>query len=180
MTLSLIKLINSAAFGLKNPVSSVSHAITMFGKKNLERWLMLLLYAQQGNENITEPLSPLFESASLRAQMMENIARMYSSTEKNNNLHEKAYFVGLVSMADTLFGVEMERILEEFHFDDEINSAILQESGVLGEMLCLIRAYERDDTEQVTKIISELKISPEKFSQAVKNSFSGVFWYSEL
>ena len=170
MTLSLLRLINSAAFGLRFPVSSILHAITMFGTKNLERWLMLLLYAQRGTNTIIEPLSPLFENASMRASMMENIARIYCG-EKDEILPEKAYFVGLVSRADALFGIRMEEVLEEFNFDKEINSAILEGEGTLGKMLCLISAYENDALEEVDSLIADLKISPEKFSKSIINSF---------
>lgn len=178
MALSLLKLINSAALGLRSPIMSISHAIAMFGTKNLERWLMLLLYAQQGTDTVVEPLSPLFDNASMRALIMENVAKEYlataSTADQNNTLPEKAYFVGLVSRTDALFGMHIAMILEEFNFDDEINTAILQGRGVLGTMLNLVCAYENDDGKQVKEFIESLKITPERFSHCVRNSFKKV------
>ena len=171
MTLGLLKLINSAAFGLRNTISSVLHAITLFGTKNLERWLILLLYADRGAGIVIEPLSPLFENANMRASVMENIANVC-----NESLSEKAYFVGLMSRTDALFGMPIATVLDEFNFDEEINSAVLHGEGLLGEMLRLVYAYENDNTEEVEKLIVKLNIAPEKFSQCVQNSYGKVLF----
>ena len=167
LSLNLLKLINSSAFGLRSSISSLSHAIAMYGIKNLERWLMLLLYAQRESGGM-KTASPIFEHVIMRASAMENIAKL---CRKSKSSTEKAFLVGLVSLMDTLFGVAVEEIMKEFNFDEEINGAVLRHEGTLGLILKTVSAYESDNPEVLKDSISELGITAEEFSMCIKNAF---------
>jgi len=168
LSLNLLKLINSSAFGLRNRISSLSHAISMYGTKNLEKWLMLLLYAQREGGDGMKTTSPIFEHVIMRAAAMENIAKL---CKKSRESSEKAYLAGLVSLMDTLFGISMEEVLKEFNLDKEINAAVLTNEGILGLILKTVCFYENDKQEEVKALISELGISSEEFSQCINHSF---------
>jgi hypothetical protein len=45
LTLNLMRLTNSAASGVRQKITSVRHAITVLGRRQLQRWLQLLVYA---------------------------------------------------------------------------------------------------------------------------------------
>jgi hypothetical protein len=45
LTLDLLRLTNSAASGLTTRITSLRHAIAVLGRRQLQRWLQLLIYA---------------------------------------------------------------------------------------------------------------------------------------
>ena len=72
----LMRLVNSVGMGVRNPIQSLSHALAILGRRQLQRWLQLLLFAQQGNGTFP---SPLLEMAAARGKLMELLAEQRSS-----------------------------------------------------------------------------------------------------
>ncbi|MCZ7654784.1 MAG: EAL domain-containing protein [Rhodocyclaceae bacterium] len=72
LTLNLMRLTNSAASGVRQKITSVRHAITVLGRRQLQRWLQLLVYADASPNG---PLaSPLMQLAATRGRFMELLA----------------------------------------------------------------------------------------------------------
>jgi c-di-GMP-related signal transduction protein len=53
LTINLMRLTNSAATGVRTKITSIRHALTVLGRRQLQRWLQLLLYAK----SFRQPLS---------------------------------------------------------------------------------------------------------------------------
>lgn len=47
LTVNLLRLTNSVASGVRTRITSLRHAITVLGRRQLQRWLQLLLFAGQ-------------------------------------------------------------------------------------------------------------------------------------
>ncbi|HAY29609.1 MAG TPA: diguanylate phosphodiesterase, partial [Candidatus Accumulibacter sp.] len=73
LTLNLLRVVNSVGHRgnrLSQPVTSLRHAINLFGRRHLQRWLSLLLLAPVSGRG--DPAhSPLLQVAALRGRMME-------------------------------------------------------------------------------------------------------------
>ncbi|MGK5026289.1 HDOD domain-containing protein [Janthinobacterium sp. RB2R34] len=127
----LLKLVNSAAFGLTATISSFHQAITLLGRRQLQRWLQLLLYARQQDDGKINPLLPL---AALRAAQMESLCQLRGGDRAAQDL---AFMTGVFSLLDTLLGMDMADIIATLNLDPAVSSALLERSGELGAMLAL-------------------------------------------
>ena len=92
LSLRLLRYVNSAAYQPQEPVTSIEHALLMFGRERLYRWLILLACAPDANNGRT---SAALEIALVRARMLELLG-----TEKAPGQSESLFLVGLLSLAD--------------------------------------------------------------------------------
>lgn len=70
LTLNLLRLTNSAASGMRQKIGSLRHAITVLGRRQLQRWLQLLLYTNPSGSGA----NPLLQLAATRGRFMELLA----------------------------------------------------------------------------------------------------------
>jgi EAL and modified HD-GYP domain-containing signal transduction protein len=118
----LLKLVNSAAFALSSPIHSFGQAINVLGRRQLQRWLQLLLYARQQDDGLANPLLPL---AAVRASMMEELAK---SLEGDRDQQDMA-FVAVFSLLDVLLAMPMTEIVAALSLDLDVVRALLDRAG---------------------------------------------------
>ena len=129
LSYKLLRLINSAAFRRPKEIHSIRHALAMLGKRNLSKWVALLLYSgagRGGNRN------PLLEEAVVRGRMMELAAEQL---DDDPNFTESAFITGTFSVIEALLNRPLDKVVEEINLDEAIRAALLEHKGVLGELL---------------------------------------------
>ncbi len=127
----LLKLANSAAFGLSVPITNFEQAITLLGRRQLQRWLQLLLYARPQDDGGSHALLPL---AAVRAAHMEALCKHHGGDRDRQDL---AFMAGVFSLLDVLLGIPMEQILDALKLDPEVALALRERGGELGSLLAL-------------------------------------------
>ncbi|MDZ5636909.1 EAL and HDOD domain-containing protein [Janthinobacterium sp. GMG1] len=130
----LLKLVNSAAFGFTAPITSFSQAITLLGRRQLQRWLQLLLYARQQDDGKIHALLPL---AAVRAAQMEALCQLRGGDRDAQDL---AFMAGVFSLLDVLLGMPMEEIIATLNLAPEVSVALLERNGELGTLLALVES----------------------------------------
>ncbi|STQ93182.1 HDOD domain [Janthinobacterium lividum] len=130
----LLKLVNSAAFGFTAPITSFSQAITLLGRRQLQRWLQLLLYARQQDDGKIHALLPL---AAVRAAQMEALCQLRGGDRDAQDL---AFMAGVFSLLDVLLGMPMQEIIATLNLAPEVNTALLERNGELGTLLALVES----------------------------------------
>ncbi|TKI70991.1 EAL domain-containing protein [Sulfurimonas crateris] len=139
ISILLLKYINSGAFHFKNRISSIHHILTLVGREPLSKWLMLVIYSMA---NIPNPkTSPIMLMVKNRTAMMERILKE-TLPDASKSMLDQAYFVGVLSLVDVLFEDDMQKILDEMNVYDVVRNALLEDSGILGEIYALIRDIE--------------------------------------
>jgi len=140
---NLLRLINSAGFGLKHEVTSFNHAVKMMGMKRLFRWTALMV------SNSLDKSTPAVvgTTAVVRGRMMELLG-VANLTEE---ACESAFVVGLFSLLEEMLGVPMDQALALLSLPAPIHDALLSGSGVFGQMLALTKAAEHNDEESFAK-----------------------------
>ena len=139
LAFNLLRLVNTPATGIRHRIDSVSQAVTILGRRQLQRWLQIMLYAEptrRGNS-----MSPLLLLATTRGRLLELLAQRLRPGQRN--VAEIAFTVGIMSLMDALFGTPMTDIVEQIPVIDEVAHALLRRTGFFGDLLHLAECIER-------------------------------------
>lgn len=157
LTLDLLRLTNSAASGLTTRITSLRHAIAVLGRRQLQRWLQLLIYANAdpGKASKGAPnASPLLQLAATRGRLMELLADCVQAG--NREFADQSFMVGILSLMPTLLGMAMPEILAQLPFAQRVALALNERTGQLGQLLLLVEATERDDPDALGEALRRL------------------------
>jgi len=159
LSVQLLRLVNSVAFAPTTRIDSFAHAITLLGRRQLQRWLQLLLYASQapGTQG-----NPLLTNAALRATLMEGLCKAGGS---DRTTQDEAFMVGMFSLLEALFSQPLAAIIGPLQLAKKINAALLQHAGVLGDLLTLVEAAEQGP-DAVAPMLGRTGISNETWCRA--------------
>jgi EAL and modified HD-GYP domain-containing signal transduction protein len=134
----LLKLVNSAAFALSTPITSFGQAINLLGRRQLQRWLQLLLYARQQEDGLANPLLPL---AAVRAAQMEAVCKLQGG---DRDAQDIAFMTGVFSLLDVLFAMPMAEIVGALNLATDAAQALLKREGPLGRLLSMVETAAPD------------------------------------
>ena len=155
LSYNLLRMVNSAASGLPQKINSIKQSIALLGRKQLQRWIQLLLYTNENSASGDDGMTnALLQTAATRGKLMELIAAVERPHDKTHQ--ERAFMVGILSLLDTLLGIEMQQIIDKLSIPEDMSNALLGRSGRLGQELKLIEASETNKTEMVKSLLGEL------------------------
>ena len=141
LTMNLLRLTNSAGSRVSTRITSLRHAITLLGRRQLSRWLQLLIYS--GRSGSAKAVNPLLQLAATRGRLMELLAdRPHGGTAGSRELIDQAYMVGILSLMPTLLGVQMADILTHLPVATPVFEALGEHNGLLGDLLSLVELLE--------------------------------------
>ena len=150
--MNLLRLTNSVASGVRTRITSLRHAITVLGRRQLQRWLQLLLFASQ---NQTAAANPLLQLAATRGRLMELLAEKLRS--RSPELVEHAFMTGIMSLMPALLNQKIEDILAQLPVAPGIVQALTGErDGTLGHLLQLAEASESGNVENIEAELQQL------------------------
>ena len=165
----LFKLVSSAAFAQMTKVSSLTQAIALIGRRQLQRWLQLLLYASQANQSGC--LHPLMPRAAFRASLMESLVLRSGA---GRDAGDSAFMTGMFSLLDVLFGTGLEKVLSPLHLEDDVMEALLHRKGLLGECLQIAVYADRRWNPEITQLLQRRDLDSTAYYEAVQSAFQWV------
>jgi len=139
LCLSLLRLVNTPGMGITKSIHSLSEALVVLGRRQLQRWLHIQLYI--GAHSNPHFISPLFSLASTRGKLLELVASKLEPA--NKNIADTAFTVGILSLVDSLFGQPMKKILDQIVLVEEVCDALLYRTGFYGNLLKLAEYVEK-------------------------------------
>jgi c-di-GMP-related signal transduction protein len=169
LSFNLLRLTNSVSIGAYKNITSVNHAIMELGRRQLLRWLQMLLFANDKNAPFPNPLLQL---AATRSKFMELLVRQIESN--NQDMEDHAYMVGIMSLMDALLSMPLAEIISPLNLPYDISSALLFRSGQLGKLLQLIEHMEKNNIEAANQSLDEL--APLDISQVNKAQIEALAW----
>ncbi len=137
--------------GCHETITSLSHAIVVLGRRQLQRWLQLLLFASGGKTSASNPLLML---AATRGRLMELLAGEIQPG--NSAFSDKAFMVGIMSLMPALIGLPIQEIIAPLGLSADVKTALTGGDGMLGKLLQLAEASENGDLGQLTAAFKAL------------------------
>lgn len=150
LTVNLLRMTNSVGAGTTIRITSLRHAITVLGRRQLQRWLQLLLFAS-GTQ--TGGTSPLLHLAATRGRLMELLAG--TQRKGDTGYIDGAFMVGIMSLMPALMGLPIEEIVAPIGITGEVRNALCAGSGPLGDLLALVAATESNTLEDTETCLSQ-------------------------
>ena len=161
LTYSLLRIVNSAYFALRNRATNVHQAVTILGLGQLRQWIYLMgCRNEKGelDENQEEMLKLSFTRASFASELMRYAKNMPIS-------RNDAYLLGMFSTLQFLIAAPLEDILSEVAISLDIKDALLNHEGRCGLLYDLILAYERADWAAINRMGAELGLPMDRLPE---------------
>lgn len=154
LSYNLLRMVNSSNEGLPLIVNSIKQAVQLMGRKQLQKWIQLLLYTSSQSPDTDSISDEITQTAVTRGKLMELIATAERPHDKNHQ--ERAYMVGILSLLDELLGIGMQQVVNKLGISDDTSQALLTRHGRLGQALKLIEAKEKGEITSIHSLLSEL------------------------
>lgn len=151
LTINLLRMTNSVGAGGSENITSLGHAITVLGRRQLQRWLQLLVFAS-GNQNGSS--NPLLLLAATRGRLMEVLAAELQPGDAA--FADQAFMAGIMSLMPALVGLPIADIVAPLGLTSKVRDALCEGSGPLGTLLRLAESSENGNIVQLTGSLAEL------------------------
>ncbi len=174
LSYSLLRLVNSAAIAPRSPITSFAQAINLLGRRQLQRWLQLLVYADPNNGH--HP-NPLLQKAAARGRLLELLVGQLAPPPAVDNKEDAAFMVGVFSLLDVLLNMSMGEILQQLPLASAVRDALADYAGSLGALLRVIDAAERRNLAAASELLGKTPISPADFIEA---QLSALHWAARI
>ena len=159
LAFNLMRLINSSGFGLTREITSFRQAVMLLGLKKLFRWAALLLTTSRSSGTP----SSLGQTAVVRGRLMELLALESGMSQEDA---DQAFVAGIFSLLDAMLGMPMQSALGLLHVPQPVEEALLQRTGVLGNLLSLAQACESNDDDAFDRAAAALNLSSQQINGA--------------
>lgn len=161
LVVKLLRMLNSVAYNPATTITSLRHAITLLGRRQLQRWLQLLIFAATGSSDSN---NPLLSMAATRGRIMELLAEQQ---EPNNQaLADQAFMAGVISLMPAVFGISIEEIISPLHLPEAVQLALLEKSGTIGQYLSLAESCETEGIHGMHDILTQLGLTAAELNSA--------------
>lgn len=177
LSYNLLRLVNSVAVGARTKISNFSQAIAILGRRQLQRWLQLLIYANNLADGNAP--NPLMQLAAARGHQLELLCAQIEPKLNIPDLKDNAFLTGLFSLLDVLINLPMNEILKELPMHEDVVEALISpgHGGVLSQLLSVVTAGETGHFSSAQTILSRLDITPAAFAKAQVDSY---YWASRI
>jgi len=139
----VLRLANSALYGLAHEITSVRSALLMVGDDKVRRMVSVAVASALAE---TQP-TPVLSMALVRARFCELLAPAIGADPA------ELYLLGMLSLLDVLLATNIESILEVLPLAPEMNAALAGKPSPLLPVLDLVRCLESCEWKQCEALL---------------------------
>lgn len=153
LALKLLKYVNSAGFALRNEVKGIRQALALLGKKNLRRWVTVLLLSAAAEGKPSE----LMRQMIIRARFCELLAL----PARHERDEEELFMTGLFSLLDALMDQPLGVLLDDMNLSSQVKDAIQGNPCDYFSLLKITQACETGAWNELSHLANDLNLSEE-------------------
>lgn len=154
LTYSLLKIVNSSYFALRNRATDVHQAIIVMGLGQLRQWIYLL-GTGNGEEGLDANQEEFLKLSFMRGSFCSALVKLARNMPISQN---EAYLMGMFSTLNYLIAAPLEEILADLPITQEVKDALLFHTGKCGDLYDLVLSYERADWKVIGDLADSLNI----------------------
>jgi EAL and modified HD-GYP domain-containing signal transduction protein len=163
LSFSILRYLNSAAFGTSKEIHSIRQAMALLGEKAIKKWVSLLALAEMAKDKPEE----LIIQAATRGRFCESLASSVGLGDRR----EELFLMGLFSMLDAILDCDLEDALRGMPLAADIKGALTGTENQFRDVYEYIHAYEDGKWHRVSayaaKLATDEAILPEIYINAV-------------
>ena len=169
LTYKLLRLLNSAAVGLRSPISSIPLAVTYLGEVNLKKWIAMLALRGVAEGKPME----LVRLSQVRARFGENLCEFMKPSRDS----KMVFLLGMLSLLDVALEKSKEEVFKEIPVADEIKDSLLTNNGPYSDLVAFFSDYEHARWEGVTEFTNKNQMTDTQVNNAY---LAAVKWYNDM
>jgi len=168
----LLAYLNSAAFGLRQRITSIRQAISLLGWRKMKNWLRVVLLNDMSQK---ADASELMAVAAQRGKFLERLARDHDFWGFDPEI---LHLLGIFSLLDVMLGLPMGEIVTYLPLDSKLKAALCHEpNNEYLPLLQLAQYYEEARWEEGRRMVQQLNLDSAKVQAAFRAS---VDWANEM
>jgi EAL and modified HD-GYP domain-containing signal transduction protein len=150
----LLRLVNSAGMGIRNPIRTVKQAMLMIGERELYKLIVVASAMRLADENpVAKQLIVLALRRARFCELMAPAARQSGGEQ---------YLIGMLSAMDAMLRTPIRKVLEKLPLRQEAAGVLLGEQGLAAYPLQLLLAYEAQDWPTVDRLCSRMHVPQQR------------------
>lgn len=165
LTFRLLKHVNSPWYSFGKPVQSIQQAITLLGSDPIRKWLMAVLLADM---NVCANAYDATLTALQRAHFLGSACHHAEECPFQPDL---LFLTGLLSVLDTMLGVDMTTIVAQLPLDASVSNALLGKPSSLLPWLELASMLDNGMWQEADTRLAELGLAADTAAQAQAEAF---------
>jgi EAL and modified HD-GYP domain-containing signal transduction protein len=160
----VLRLVNSAAYGLRTEVTSIKHALLILGMKEIKEWFPLLIMTTLTQDKPDE----LITVSVVRARFAELTARQTGLVDRSAEL----FLAGLFSTIDALLDQPMDEAIAGLPFPVDVQKALVGQDGPITPLYRLVLAYEQARWDEVSQLAERAGVPEQVLPRAYAAALS--------
>jgi EAL and modified HD-GYP domain-containing signal transduction protein len=156
VVVAVLRLANALRGHSDSRLAGVREGVAAVGRKQLYRWVMLMLLASR--DSVAGSLEPQMLMALHRARLMQEVCA--SAGPPLAELADEAFLVGTISLMQGVLKKSPAELVERVLAGDATRECMLASSGPLARPLALVKALEEERFEAAGEIASGLGVAP--------------------
>ena len=160
LTYSLLRIVNSAYFALRNRATDVHQAIVVMGLGQLRQWIYLLGTADAQGE-LDASQEEMLKLSLTRATFASELMKYAKDMPISRN---DAYLMGMFSTLTYLIAAPMEEILADIPVAQPVKDALINHEGRCGVLYDLVINYGRADWAAIGEQAKELGLPEDQLA----------------
>jgi EAL and modified HD-GYP domain-containing signal transduction protein len=157
LTVGLLKMVNNVATSTRIEITSLKQAAAYLGEDKLKQFVTILALSKLTTDKTDE----ISKQALITAKLMTSLAKESAFKE----ISDFAFITGLLSAIEVILSMPINEIVKTMPLAVPIENALIDHSGLLGELLDLTTKYITGNGDNIDQLIEMYSLDATSIQQ---------------